>query len=94
MKKGVIIITAIVIILILFSILAYFFFGREINIDEIVDSDGDWLSDEKEIEIGTDPNKYDTDGDLFSDGREYYSIFPDEFEKECFKKSNGKTICI
>ncbi|HYP60894.1 MAG TPA: hypothetical protein VEQ36_10755 [Thermomicrobiales bacterium] len=35
-----------------------------------VDSDGDELSDDKELELGTDPNNYDTDGDGLSDGSE------------------------
>jgi hypothetical protein len=35
-----------------------------------VDSDGDQLSDEEELELGTDPNNYDTDGDGLSDGSE------------------------
>ncbi len=35
-----------------------------------VDSDGDGLSDERELELGTDPFDPDTDGDGLSDGRE------------------------
>ncbi|MEM7383739.1 MAG: LamG-like jellyroll fold domain-containing protein, partial [Verrucomicrobiota bacterium] len=35
-----------------------------------VDSDGDGLSDEEEVEAGTDPLVPDTDGDLLSDGDE------------------------
>lgn len=34
------------------------------------DTDGDGLTDEQELAIGTDPNKVDTDGDGFSDGVE------------------------
>ncbi len=37
------------------------------------DSDGDDLSDSLEAAIGTDPNLWDTDGDTFSDGKEYFS---------------------
>jgi hypothetical protein len=36
----------------------------------VLDSDGDQLSDEEELEVGTDPNNYDTDGDGLSDGSE------------------------
>lgn len=35
-----------------------------------VDSDGDGLTDEYELEIGTDPNNPDTDGDGLTDGEE------------------------
>ena len=35
-----------------------------------IDSDGDELSDEEELGLGTDPNNYDTDGDGLSDGSE------------------------
>ena len=37
----------------------------------VVDSDGDGLPDDLEIEIGTDPNNPDTDGDGIPDGVEY-----------------------
>lgn len=36
------------------------------------DSDGDGLTDARELELGTDPHKVDTDGDGFSDGVEVY----------------------
>ncbi|MFP2925539.1 VWA domain-containing protein [Pyxidicoccus sp. 3LG] len=36
------------------------------------DTDGDGLTDEREAEVGTDPNLMDTDGDGFSDGVEVY----------------------
>lgn len=36
----------------------------------LVDSDGDGLSDQQELEIGTDPTNVDSDGDLLSDGVE------------------------
>jgi hypothetical protein len=36
-----------------------------------LDPDGDYLSDEEELQIGTDPNKYDTDGDGLGDGAEF-----------------------
>jgi thrombospondin type 3 repeat protein len=35
-----------------------------------VDTDGDELSDDEELGLGTDPNNYDTDGDGLSDGSE------------------------
>lgn len=37
------------------------------------DSDGDGLTDEQEIVLGTDPTKIDTDGDGASDAEEYYA---------------------
>lgn len=36
----------------------------------VVDTDGDGLTDEEELRIGTDPNNPDTDGDGLSDGDE------------------------
>ena len=39
------------------------------------DSDGDLLLDEREAELGTDPNNPDTDGDGFSDGDEVANGF-------------------
>lgn len=38
-----------------------------------VDSDGDWLPDEIEAFIGTDPLKADTDNDKLTDGEEFYA---------------------
>ena len=35
-----------------------------------LDTDGDELSDEEELELGTDPNLFDTDGDGLGDGSE------------------------
>ncbi len=40
-----------------------------------VDSDGDLLTDEREEELGTDPNNRDTDGDGFWDGEEVANGF-------------------
>ena len=40
-------------------------------LNEIVDSDGDGLSDDLERQIGTDPNQPDTDGDGMHDGWEH-----------------------
>ena len=41
-----------------------------VNLTDIVDSDGDGVSDETEIEMGTDPNNPDSDGDGKPDGKE------------------------
>jgi hypothetical protein len=38
----------------------------------VADTDGDRLTDEEEADVGTDPNKVDTDGDGFSDGVEVH----------------------
>jgi len=40
-----------------------------------VDTDGDLLTDEREAELGTDPNKKDTDGDGYMDGVEVANGF-------------------
>jgi len=40
--------------------------------DAADDPDGDGLSDDREAEIGTDPNDPDSDGDGLTDGEEYY----------------------
>ncbi len=37
---------------------------------EVVDTDKDGLSDELELQLGTDPNNPDTDGDGYTDGEE------------------------
>lgn len=37
----------------------------------VADSDLDGLADYKEVELGSDPNKYDTDGDGINDGIQY-----------------------
>jgi outer membrane protein OmpA-like peptidoglycan-associated protein len=43
---------------------------RVAKFEEGEDSDGDGLSDEKEIKLGTDPKNPDTDGDGLTDGEE------------------------
>ena len=43
---------------------------EQILFGEPIDTDGDGLDDEREIEIGIDPNNWDTDGDELSDGDE------------------------
>lgn len=44
---------------------------------EVVDSDGDGIPDHIELEIGTDPQDPDTDGDGLTDGQEYYEYNTD-----------------
>jgi len=39
-------------------------------VEEPIDTDGDGLSDREEVELGTDPNSFDSDGDLLGDGFE------------------------
>lgn len=43
---------------------------QEILLGESLDSDGDGLKDNRETELGTDPNSADTDSDGLSDGEE------------------------
>ena len=43
---------------------------EEVN-ELILDSDGDGLSDEQEVELGTDPNNADSDDDGLNDGEEF-----------------------
>ncbi len=43
---------------------------REIIIGEAADSDGDGLKDDREKELGIDPNNWDSDSDDLSDGEE------------------------
>ncbi len=47
------------------------FFFRPVSAAELVDTDGDGLTDDEEIRVyHTDPNKIDTDGDDYQDGDE------------------------
>ncbi len=43
---------------------------REIIVGEVADSDGDGLKDDREKELGIDPNNWDSDSDDLSDGEE------------------------
>ena len=43
---------------------------EQILFGEPIDTDGDGLDDNRERDIGTDPNNWDTDGDGLSDGDE------------------------
>lgn len=43
------------------------------KINPNIDTDGDWISDKIEIEIGTNPLKLDTDDDGIDDFNEYYT---------------------
>ncbi|UCE74454.1 MAG: PKD domain-containing protein, partial [Methanomassiliicoccales archaeon] len=51
---------------------------------EIIDTDHDGLSDPEEIEIGTDPSDWDTDGDGVSDGDDYYPLDPTRWRDPIF----------
>jgi len=51
--------------------------------DPGVDTDGDGLSDDQEIAIGTDPNNSDTDGDRLDDGYEVkYGLVPTNSDQD------------
>ncbi len=43
---------------------------QEIILGESIDSDGDGVKDNREVEIGTNPSNWDTDNDELSDGEE------------------------
>jgi hypothetical protein len=45
--------------------------SAEINSIVTIDADGDELSEEQELELGTDPTLYDSDGDALGDGAEW-----------------------
>ena len=49
--------------------------ARQVRAAEIVDSDKDGLSDDLELQLGTDPNNPDTDGDGYPDGVEVANGF-------------------
>lgn len=59
-----------------------------LNISELQDSDGDGLSDEAEIALGTDPYNPDTDGDSMPDGWEVSNDL-DPLVKDAFSDSDG-----
>ncbi|MEX0772349.1 MAG: OmpA family protein [Balneolales bacterium] len=63
----------ILIFLTLFTCMAFLYTGcssTEEVIDETMDTDGDGIPDQEEINLGTDPENSDTDGDGLSDGDE------------------------
>jgi hypothetical protein len=52
---------------------AFFSYAEDLSVTSsniFLDSDQDGLADEEETTYGTDPQKYDTDGDSYSDGME------------------------
>jgi len=48
--------------------------------DSTLDTDDDGLPDVKEIELGTDINNPNTDGDRYTDGEEYFKLLPSYVE--------------
>lgn len=54
-----------------------------------VDRDRDWLFDSTELQIGTDPDNPDTDGDLISDFNELYWLLTDPNVAAPDNNSNG-----
>lgn len=62
--------------------------------DNLVDTDGDGLSDLNEIRLGTDPEDSDTDGDGLSDGQEVLDLGTDPLLKDTDGDSGGTTPSI
>ncbi|WP_288887778.1 VWA domain-containing protein [uncultured Eubacterium sp.] len=54
----------------------------ENNSEDSDDSDNDGLTNENEEELGTNPNKADSDGDKLSDGLEVYGLGTDPLKKD------------
>lgn len=54
----------------------------ENNSEDSDDSDNDGLTNENEEELGTNPNKADSDGDKLSDGLEVYALGTDPLKKD------------
>lgn len=74
LKKNIRLLCMLIMVLVL-NILSVSIVNAEEQSD--LDTDGDGLSDELELQIGTDINKADTDGDLLSDGYELFTGFTD-----------------
>ncbi len=64
--------------------------GKQMNID----TDGDGLTDSFEIEIGTDPNKLDSDNDTLPDGVELseYHTYPTIYDTDNDGLSDGEEV--
>ena len=60
------------------------------NID--TDDDNDGLSDAQEANLGTDPQKKDTDGDGVNDGEDYYPLDSTKSRKPEIKTESNKII--
>lgn len=54
--------------------------GADDGTDPYLDTDGDWVTDNEENRLGTDPNEADTDGGGLSDGEELYSYGTDPLD--------------
>ncbi len=63
-------------------------------VEETIDSDNDGLTDEMEMELGTDPNNPDTDGDGLTDGEEVneYGTDPLEADTDGDGLSDGEEV--
>ena len=61
----------------------------DVPVEPVKDSDGDGLSDDKEKELGTDPNKADTDDDGIDDGAEVDGS-ENPFDKDGNKVADGE----
>lgn len=54
----------------LLIILVFLASAHQVSAVEVIDTDNDKLSDEVELQLATDPNNSDTDGDAYLDGEE------------------------
>ena len=60
-----------------------------------IDDDGDGLTDDDELSLGTDPLLLDTDGDGFNDNNDEYPLDPDKWEieeKDSVKEEKASSI--
>jgi alpha-tubulin suppressor-like RCC1 family protein len=72
------------------------YLARKFDFDIVTDSDQDGLTNRQEVDLGTDPNKADTDGDGLLDGEEVatYSTDPLDFDSDNDELGDGQEVDI